>query len=281
MSITWREKPTYLDVLKRRWKLIVAMPVLALFVAALVTWTIAPTFEATATIALAPATLSIPTSNQLPPYYLTVGSPRHLPPAYTPTYYIALLKDASVAQVASGATIALNANGNDRALIEITVRGANATQVANAANAYAQAGTQQIEKLLQPSDADVIAAKKNLDASEQALVKFAQANNIKGILDLQALRYIDVTGLDKRLELDQLLREYNTAEAVYLDFAGEHAREMILASGAYKPRVISAPVPTSPVAPKLAQNGLVGAAFGLVIGLLGALILENRQRAQK
>ncbi|MBI5305129.1 MAG: hypothetical protein HY868_23560 [Chloroflexi bacterium] len=266
-----------LDILRRRWWIVLAMPALALIVAALVTFAQKPTYEATATIALAPATLSIPTTNQLPPYYLTVDSPRRLPPAYTPTYYIAMLKDAALASAASGATIALGVNGNDRALIEITARGADATQVANAANAYANAGAQQIEKLLQPNDADVAAAQKKLDAAEQALVKFTRDHNLG---EYDPIKLSTLTGLstDKRLELNRLLRERDTAETVYRDFAGDYARAAILAAGAYKPRVIAAPTPTVPVAPQLAQNVLIGAAFGLVIGILGAFAVDSAQR---
>src|SRR5574341_1150245 len=90
----------FLDVLIRRWRLIGGLTVLAIVAAAIVSLTIKPAYETTAVIALAPATLSVPTSNQSPPYYLTVDASGRLPRAFTPAYYIALLKSLPVTEAA-------------------------------------------------------------------------------------------------------------------------------------------------------------------------------------
>jgi len=267
----------WFDVLRRRWRILLTMPALALLAALGVTLTLKPTYQATATIALAPTTLSIPTSNQLPPYYLMVDSPRHLPPAYTPTYYLALLKDASLAPNTPRVTFSLGVNANDRALIEITARGEDATQVAEAANAYARAGVPAIEKLLAPSDHAVTTAQKNLDAAELALVKFARDNNL-GEYALTKMQSVSGLSTDKQLQLERLLRAREIAENVYLDFAREHERATILAGNAYAPRVIAASVLISPVAPNWVQNMLAGAAFGLLVGIVAAFALETVQR---
>jgi capsular polysaccharide biosynthesis protein len=269
-----QEIKTYWDVLVRRWQIVIAMPVLAMIAAALVTFAIKPTYQATATIALAPATLSIPTTNQLPPYYLSVDSPRRLPLAFTPAYYIAILQDADLAsQVSPRASVTIAANASDRALIEITARGEDARLVADAANAYARVGAQRVEQLLTPSGDDVVTAKKKLDTADQALIKFGQANNL-GEYDLGKYHAASGLSTSKRLELDQLLQERDDAQVVYRDFYRDHASAIILAASAYKPRVITTAVPGSPTSPKLAQNILTGAAFGLLIGIAGAFAFE-------
>ena len=58
-----------IDLLIRRWKFVLAMPILAALAAALVTFAIKPAYQATAALALAPSTVSISLANQLPPYY--------------------------------------------------------------------------------------------------------------------------------------------------------------------------------------------------------------------
>ncbi len=103
----------FLDALIRRWRLVGALTLLAMVAAALVSLSIKPTYEATAVIALAPSTLSVPTSNQSPPYYLTVDAFARLPKAFTPAYYIALLKSVPVAQAAQAA-VSISSNASDR-----------------------------------------------------------------------------------------------------------------------------------------------------------------------
>lgn len=268
----------YFDVLIRRWKLVLAMPILAMTAAALVTLTTQPTYEATAIIALSPATLSVPTANQAPPYYLVVDSPRHLPTAYTPAYYVALLKgDDVVAQVAPLAAVTIAPSGNDKSLIEITARGDDPKQVAATANKWAQVGAARIQQVLLPSGDTAAAAQKELEAAEHALVKFAQDNAL-GDYDLAKLRVATSLPTDKRLELARRLRARDVAESVYLDFARDQERAAILAASVYKPTTIAAPMPTTPASPKSAQSILVGAAFGLLVGILSAFAVESMSR---
>lgn len=273
----------YIDVLIRRWKFILAMPALALIAAALATFAVPATYQAVATLALSPATVSVSTSNLLPPYYLMVDSPRNLPAAHTPAYYVAVLNSAEVVNAAQSfglaqerALITVAADGGDRALIHITARGADPQSVADAANAYAQAGAQHIQRLLAPTGDDARIAKQTLDTAQNALEKF--------LLDHQITEYDPalppVLTPAKRKELEQLSRERDLAESVYLDFAREFAKSAILAETAYRPAIIAAPVPRAPVAPQLVQNLLLGAAFGLLVGMLGALTLEIVRRSQ-
>ncbi len=264
----------YFDVLIRRWKFLLAMPILAMIAAALASAAVKPTYEATAVIALAPATLSVPTTSQAPPYYLMVGSPSNLPTAYSPTYYIAVLNSADVvAQVAPQAATTISSDGNDKSLIDITARGDDPQKVAATANTWAQVGAVRLRQLLMPNGADVAAAQKKLDAADQALIAFAQANGFDGY-DLSQLRTATLSSTDKQVELEKLLRDRDVAESVYLNFARTSEQSQILASTAYSPQVIAASMPTAPVSPKLAQNILIGAAFGLLLGVLGAFALE-------
>jgi capsular polysaccharide biosynthesis protein len=261
---------TFLDVLTRRWRLVGALTVLAMVAAALVSLSIKPTYESTAVIALAPATLSVPTSNQSPPYYLTVDALSRLPKAFTPAYYVALLK--SIPAV-SAQVVSISPDGGDRSLIDITARGENPQVAAQAANALAQAGAVRIQQALLPGDDEVTAAQQQLDASEQALVKFSQDNGL-GDYDLARLQTNSSLSSSKKLELARLLRARETAEQVYLEFADDHDRATILASSAYKPTTILASEPTAPISPKPMQNTVVGGALGLLIGVSAALALE-------
>ena len=263
----------YFDVLIRRWKFVLAMPVLAMIAAALVSFAIKPTYEATAVLALSPATLSIPTTSQAPPYYLMVDSPRNLPPAYTPAYYIALLQGNDVvSQVAPQVPVTIDSNGSDKSLIDITARGGDPQQVAATANKWMQVGAARIQKALLPSQDQLGAAQVKLDEAEQALVKFSKDNGLD--YDLNRLRAATFSSSDKQVELGKLLRAYDVAESVYVDLAKNWERESILATSAYAPSLIAAPVPAAPIAPKPVQNILIGAAFGLLLGILGAFALE-------
>ncbi len=268
----------YFDVLIRRWKLVLVTPAVAMIAAALVSLLQPPTFEATAIVALAPATLSVPTSNQVPPYYLLVDSPRQLPTAYTPAYYVALLKSAEVVNAVSPRVSASIApNGADKSLIEITARGSDRNLVAQTANTWADVGAQYITKILIPTGEQAATAQRKLDAADQALIKFSQDNGL-GEYDLAKLRAATTLATNKKLELMQLLRAYDIAESVYVDLARDQARTAILGVTAYKPATISAPVPDAPVSPKPAQNVLIGAAFGLLIGVVGVFAVEYMAR---
>jgi hypothetical protein len=263
----------YFDVLIRRWKIIVAMPVLAVIAAALATLAIKPTYEASAGIALAPTTVSISLANQLPPYYLMVSDPRNLPIAYTPAYYIAILNGADVVNAAQArAAISISGDGNDRALLHILARGSEAKLAADAANAYAQAGVSRITALLQPTGAQADAAKQMLQAAEQAIVKYASDNGID--YDPSGMRETPQLPRGKELAFQSLLRDRDIAESVYLDFARDLERSAIMANTANRPIMIPATIPTAPVSPKIAQNILFGAAFGLLVGIVGAFAIE-------
>jgi uncharacterized protein involved in exopolysaccharide biosynthesis len=263
----------YFDVLIHRWKFVLAMPVLTVIAAALVSFAIQPTYEATAVLALSPATISVPTSNQAPPYYLMVNSPGNLPTAYTPAYYIALLEGNDVvSQVVPQVPVTIDSNGSDKSLIDITARGSNPQQVAATANKWMQEGAARIQKALLPNQDQLSAAQVKLDEAEQALVKFSKDNGLD--YNLNRLRAATFSSSDQQVELGKLLRAYDVAELVYTDLAKNWERENILATSTYAPSLIAAAVPTAPISPKPVQNILIGAAFGLLLGILGAFVLE-------
>ncbi len=265
----------YLDVLIRRWTWLVGMTLLGILAAAVVTAATRPVYEATAVIALSPATLSVPVSSQAPPYYLLVDSPSHLPAAHSPAFYIDLLKSGDMAQAVSAPLpVSIATSGSDKSLIEITARGGEPVQVAQAVNAWAEAGARRLEQALVPDGHEADAALGDLKAAEQALVRFSQANNL-GDLDVNRLRTLAGLTTDKRLELTQLLRSYDVAESVYLDLAKEQTRENLLASNTYKPASIAAAVPSTPVAPKSTQNVALGGVLGLLVGILGAFAVDH------
>ena len=258
------------DVVIRRWMILVAMPLLAVIAATLVSMATGPTYEATAIIALSPATLSVPTSSQAPPYYLMVDSPQRLPVTYSPAYYIDILKSSEVtAKAAPAAAVTIASDSGDKSLIDITASGSDSKEVQTTANMYAQVGAARIQQILLPSDADAVAAQKNLDAADQALIKFSGENDFDGY-DLSRLRAAVLSSTEKQLELSKLLHGRDVAESVYLDFAREFGRAQILARGLYAPKVIGSAAPQTPVSPKPTQNILIGAALGLVVGLFGA-----------
>ncbi len=261
----------FLDVLIRRWLMVVAMLALAVLGAAGATFLIKPTYEATATLALAPSTVSISLSNQLPPYYLMVDSPQHLPTAFTPTYYVAILQGADViGAVKPAAAFTLSADGTDRALIHISARAGDPKQAMDAANQYVQLGAERIARLIAPSGSDAALAKAKLDAAQLALDNFLSDNKITDY-DPAAPPPLSA---DKRKALTQLSRDRDLADSVYLDFARAYQTDAILADSTLRPTTILATQPTAPVAPKFAQNLLLGAAFGLLIGVIGAFALE-------
>ena len=199
-----------------------------------------------------------------------VDSPSRLPTAYTPTYYIAILQGADVlSAVSPRADFSVAVDGNDRSLLRLTATGGDAQIVADAANSYARAGAQRLQQLLVPNGDDVTLAQEKLDAAQQALDKFVRDNKIPA--DDAALASL---APDKRQAFVQLSRARDLAESVYLDFAREFAKSEILAESALKPIVIPAVVPAAPVSPRLAQNLFLGAAFGLLIGIVGAFVLE-------
>jgi capsular polysaccharide biosynthesis protein len=261
-----------IDVLIRRWRVVAAMTVLAMLAAALVNLTAQPTYEATAIVVLSPATLSVPPSNQSPPYYLMVDSPRRLPTAFTPAYYVALLKSIS-ASPAARAAITISPNTSDHSLIEITARSDAPLAAAQAANGLAQAGAVRIQQAIKPGDDEVTAAQKNLDASVQALAKFSLDNGL-GDYDLARLQANPSLPSDKKMELERLLRARDIADKVYEGFAEDQASATILATTSYKPTTISALEPTAPISPKPVESVLLGGGLGLVVGILAAFALE-------
>jgi uncharacterized protein involved in exopolysaccharide biosynthesis len=270
----------YLDVLIRRWKWVASMTILGVAVAALLTLAAKPTFEATSVISVAPATLSVPTANQVPPYYLLVDSPRRLPIAFTPAYYVAVLKSAEVVgAVSPSVPVTIGPSSGDKSLIEITARGEDAAVVTATANKWAEVGVARIQQLLLPKGDEKAAAQSRLDTAEQELVRFSHENGLE--YDLTRLRASPALSTEKKLELQRLLRERDVAESVYTDLAREFERMSLSAVGSYKPSALAAPQPTAPIAPKPAQNLVAGGAFGLLIGVLGAFGLESAGRGRK
>ncbi len=264
----------YLDVLLHRWRVVFAMPLLAALVAAGVSLATPPTYEATAIIALAPATLSVPITTQAPPYYLLVDSPRQLPTAFSPTFYVALLKSPEVEQAVKPQTSAtIASNSSDRSIIEITARGRDPKEVAETANRWATVGVQAIQKALLPTGEQTTLAQKNLDAAEQALARFSQENGL-GEYDLAKLRAPTTLSAAKKAELAQLLRDRDIAETVLLDFQREQTRARILATTSFKPATVTATVPTAPVSPRPMQSILIGAGLGVLVGIVAAFALE-------
>ena len=262
----------YIDILIRRWQIIAAMTVIAVIAFAGVTILTKPTYEATATIALAPSTISVSISSQVPPYYLMVDPSHPLPTAYTPAYYIAILQSSSVVDAVTPRLPAtISSDSADKSLIEITTRGGDPRSAAQAATSWAQVGAERIGKLLLPDGADAAAAKQKLDDAQQALDQFLQDNKIA---DYDPALPVAGLSQDQRKQLNDLSRARDLADSVYLDIARDYARASIIAATSNKPTIIPAVVPDAPVSPKPLQNILIGAALGLLIGIVAAFAVE-------
>ncbi len=265
----------YIDVLIRRWRIVIGMPLLAMIAAAVVSFVSPPVFESTAIVALVPSTLSIPSMNQSPPYYVMINQPGYLPIAYGPSFYIELLKSTDVINAAKpSATVSIAVNGADRSLIEITARSTDPDTAAQTANTYADVGAQYITKAFIPTGQAAATAQAKLQSAEDALAQFSRDNGL-GEYDLAKLRTAMPRTYESKMELARLLRTRDVAETVYLDLASDQARTAILAVTANKPTVIQKPAPTTPVSPKPLQNILVGGGLGLLIGILAAFALES------
>lgn len=265
----------YFDVLIRRWRIVIGMPLLAIIAAAVVTLFSPPVYESTAIIALAPSTLSIPALSQSAPYYLMVDQPSHLPIAYGPSFYVELLKSTDVVNAAlPRAAVSIAVNGADRSLIEITARSSDPDTAAQTANTYADVGAQYITKAFIPAGQAAATAQAKLSSAEDALAQFSRDNGL-GDYDLAKLRSATPRTYENKMELARLLRTRDVAETVYLDLARDQARTAILAVTANKPTVIQKPAPNIPVSPKPVQNILVGGGLGLLVGILAAFTLER------
>lgn len=267
----WRD---YFDVLVRRWQILIAMPILAMIAAAVVSFLSPTIYEATAIIALNPSTLSVPSLNQSPPYYLMVDSPNHLPIAYSPAFYFEMLKSSDVVNTAKPPLpVSIASNSSDRSLIEIFARGSDPGLAAQTANKYAEVGAQFITQAFIPSSQIAITAEAKLKSTDDALAQFSKENGL-GDYDLARLKAASFATYDKKIELARLLRARDVAESVYLELARDQARGTILAATANKPIAISKPAPTVPIAPKTMQNILLGAGLGLFVGVLAAFAVE-------
>jgi capsular polysaccharide biosynthesis protein len=268
----WRD---YLDVLLRRWQVLIAMPILAMIAAAIVSFLSPTIYEATALVALNPSTLSVPSLNQSPPYYLMVDSPNHLPTAYSPAFYVELLKSAEVVSAVNQptVTVSISPNSADRALLEISARATSPELAAQTANLYAEVGAQFIAKAFVPSSQIAALADEKLKVADDALSRFSLDNGL-GDYDLTKLKAAVLPSYAKKIELASLLRARQVAESVSLELARDQARGTILAATANKPIAISKPAPAAPIAPKTAQNILVGGALGLMVGIIAAFAVE-------
>lgn len=264
----------YLDVLIRRWRILIAMPILAMLAAAVVSFLSPTVYEATAIIALNPSTLSVPSLNQSPPYYLMVDSPNHLPVAYSPAFYVEMLKSNDIVNAAKPTLpVSIASNSSDRSLIEISARGGSPELAAQTANNYAQVGAQFITQAFVPSSQIAATAEANLKAADDGLAQFSKDNGL-GDYDLGKLKAAALPTYEKKIELARLLRARDAAESVSLELARDQARGTILSATANKPIAIAKPAPTVPIAPKTAQNILLGAGLGLLLGILAAFTIE-------
>ncbi len=274
----WRD---YLDTLIRRWRILIAMPILAMIAAAVVSFLSPAVYEANAAIALNPATLSIPSLNQSPPYYLLVDSPNHLPTAYSPAFYIELLKSAEVVNAVKPVLpVSIASNSADRSLIEISARGSNPELAAQTANKYAEIGAHFIAQAFIPSTQIAAMAEAKLKAADDALAQFSKENGL-GDYDLGKLKTAGLPTYEKKIELARLLRARDVAESVCLELARDQARGTILAATVNRPIAIPKPTAPAPIAPKTAQNVLLGAGLGSLVGVLAAFAMEYLNLSRK
>jgi uncharacterized protein involved in exopolysaccharide biosynthesis len=178
----------YIDVLVRRWKWIVGFTVLVVLVAGVVSFTMTPTYEATATLALTtlPSGQTVLTTLPSAAAQLTV-----LQSTEVAKQALQILGKTAAEENAS--TLARRvrvANApQDKTLFRITAQADTPQKAAAIANAWAEAGLQELEQMqinalqkqIQALKASVETAQKAWQAAEEKLSAAEQTTQIEAL----------------------------------------------------------------------------------------------------
>jgi capsular polysaccharide biosynthesis protein len=289
----------YIDVIVKRWKLVLGIPFLAVLVAALVSFLLLPpVYEATAQLAF--LTTSVNPVLASPQAQLAF-----LQSADVATQTLQILGEMARDENASTLTrkVRVASNPQDKTLFSVTAQATTPQEAAAIANAWATAGIQEMNRKF---IANVSAAKEQqtqialelAKQADEALATFVQSNGLlwddvaifEASMSISSPRVV-MQGSSKSLnlsatqiaDLSRLLRDRDTAASVYMNFAAQVAQSKIAAqSPSEGAQLISAAVePAAPTQPKKTQNIAIAGVLGLMMGVLGAFAMEYFQKPRR
>ena len=278
----------YLEVLLRRWRWLVGIPVLVSIVAAAVSLATAPTYEATAELFLG---ASPPVSSEATKSLFQ--SPR------LERAVVKRLGPAGMEQIQPGdllRRVSVTPDRGDPSLLRVTAVGNNRERVAQIANAWVEEGTRLLIEAVGASEEEVNSRADRLRSADEALGQFVRENVALGDLEglapfLLGYRSLggsqitvdlagDANGVASSLSpqgwaaLAGLVRERDMAEEVYL----QAARTL----EALQPIVVrEATVPLAAVRPRAPQNVLLAGTLGLMVGIFAAFGVESFETARQ
>jgi capsular polysaccharide biosynthesis protein len=283
---------TYGVVLVRRWKWVVAVTVVVLLIAVVITLLIPPTYEAIAIIISTPVPASV--------------NPLGL--MQSPAVAEQVLKNPVLA--ASGETpatlarkVRITMEGQDRFLYRVYAQAETSQKAAVLANVWAAAAIDQFNRTyitssLQLKDRQAELAMDRLKQADSALANFAKNNALSindvasfaAVWGLSTLRPInDATSPIPNIsptqitELAELLHRRDVAASLYASLGVQAAQLAVevesLKQGAEMSKLAAEPV--APVQPNLRTNMGVGVILGVILGIVVAFTVEYVQAARK
>jgi hypothetical protein len=152
-------------------------------------------------------------------------------------------------------------------LVEVAVKGDSARATAMAANTLAQHVVNRLSPLV---DDKVEALERRLDGQNDALASIERRTNLLET----AVRRGEGTTLIERLFLVSQLDNAEQRRAQLLDEQADTQQLLSLAENVERPQIVEEAVARETTARSVRSSVLVGAALGLILGALAALLWE-------
>ena len=170
---------------------------------------------------------------------------------------------------------------DESGVFEISARADDPQRAAQIANAWAETGATVLREAQVAESDQASIAEQDLEAAEQALYEFADANGLSET-DLRAFlgsgtgqSTASILSVEKRTDLARLLRARQIAEEIYLSFARQATAERVASEAGTGVKVVSqAAAPIGPVKPQTTLNIVLAGVLGLIVGVSGAFAAE-------